>query len=61
MSRPTLSIATMAPAEVDLNRVQSLIKDSYDRYGKPRAEIEAEIQKRYQKPTPSVPPSPVVR
>jgi hypothetical protein len=55
---PAFSIATMPPAEVDLARVQSLIEQSYQRHGRPRDEIEAEIAARYQKPAPPVPPAP---
>lgn len=55
---PPFSISTLAPAEVDLKRVQMLIEQSYERYSRPRAEIEAEIAVRYQKPAPPVPPAP---
>lgn len=52
------SMATLPPQEIDPARVAALISDSYERYGKPREEIEAEIQARYQKPVPGVPPAP---
>jgi hypothetical protein len=55
---PPFSIGTLAPAEVDLARVQYLIEQSFQRHGRPRAEIEAEIARRYQKPAPPVPPAP---
>lgn len=55
---PPFSIATMAPAEPDMERVQMMVEQSYARHGRPRAEIEAEIQARYQKPAPPVPPMP---
>ncbi len=53
------SMSTLAPQEVDPSRVATLIEQSYAQYGKPREEIEAEIQARYQKPVPGVPPAPV--
>ncbi len=49
------SISTLPPAEIDLERVSRLIKQSYDRYAHPREEIEEEIRLRYQKPAPPVP------
>ena len=55
---PPFSIATLAPAEVDLARVQMMIEQSYAKHGRPRHEIEAEIQERYRKPAPPVPPMP---
>jgi len=55
---PPFSISTLAPAETDLARVQLLIEQSFQRHGRPRAEIEAEIAARYQKPAPPVPPAP---
>lgn len=58
---PPFSIATMAPAEVDLARVQLLIEQSYSRHGRVRAEVEEEIRLRYAKPAPPVPPAPLVR
>jgi hypothetical protein len=54
------SISTLPPAEVDFARVQMLIEQSYARHGRPRAEIEAEIAARYQKPAPPVPPAPAM-
>jgi hypothetical protein len=47
------SMATIAPKKPDLARIQMLIDQSYQKYGKPREEIEAEIMLRYQKPEPS--------
>lgn len=55
---PPFSIVTVAPKETDLARVQSLIDLSYLTYGRARGEIEAEIDVRYRKPTPPVPPAP---
>lgn len=46
------SMATMAPAEVDLARVQELVTASGLIYGRPRVEIEAEIAERYKKEEP---------
>ncbi len=43
------SMATMAPTKPNLQRVQRMITESYQKYGKPREEIEAEISARYQK------------
>ena len=57
---PPFSMETLAPAEADLARVAALIEQSYDRYGRPRAEIEEEIRIRYQKPVPPVPPAAAV-
>jgi hypothetical protein len=58
---PPFSVSTIAPTEVDLARVQTLIEQSNAKYGKPREEIEEEIRLRYQKPAPPVPPAPPVR
>lgn len=52
------SIATMPPHEADQTKVARMIAESYERWGRPRAEIEAEIQARYKKPVPPVPPPP---
>tara|TARA_B100000745_G_scaffold270362_1_gene197242 strand:- start:668 stop:3442 length:2775 start_codon:yes stop_codon:yes gene_type:complete len=46
------SAATVPPREVDHSRVQRLIEESYQKYGRPRAEVEAEIIQRYQKEEP---------
>lgn len=43
------SINTMPPPEVDTNVSMSLIKASLEAYGRPRAEIDAEISARYKK------------
>jgi hypothetical protein len=48
-TRP-FSLATLPPPEVDLARVQRLIQQSLATFGRPRAQVEAEIQQRYQKP-----------
>jgi hypothetical protein len=50
------SVATMPPPESDPNIAEQLIAWSSARYGRPRAEVEAEIQERYRKPTPPPPP-----
>lgn len=55
---PPFSISTIAPPKTDLERVQKLINMSMQKHGRPRAEIEAEISQRYQKPAPTVPPAP---
>ena len=55
---PPFSMTTMAPIEVDLARVALLKEQSYARYARDRAEIEADIHSRYQKPVPPVPPMP---
>jgi len=52
---PPFSIGTMKPHEPDLERVQMMIEQSYQRHGRPREEIEAEIQQRYQKPVAPTP------
>ena len=43
------SLATLPPAEIDYEKVERLKQASYARYGRPRAEVEAEISARYQK------------
>ncbi len=48
-TRP-FSLAAMPPPEVDYTRVPELIAHSMARYGRPRAEVEQEIEQRYQKP-----------
>ncbi len=50
------SASTMPPPESDKSKVARLIAESYAKYGRPREEIEADIQQRYQKPVPAVPP-----
>ena len=47
------SMNTLAPAEIDRSKVERLIEKSYARYGRPRAEIEAEIAERYKKEEPN--------
>ena len=55
-TRP-FSLSTLPPRETDHERVAKLIAVSDARYGKPRAEIEAEIHARYQKESvPAVSP-----
>ncbi len=44
------SMATHAPQDTDHARVARMIEMSYQKYGKPRAEVEADIAQRYQKP-----------
>ena len=46
------SISTQPPPESDPARVEQLIQLSLQKYGRPRAEIEAEIQERYKKEEP---------
>jgi hypothetical protein len=55
---PAFSVAASPPPASDPSRAGRLIHDSYQKYGRPRAEIEAEIAQRFQKPAPPVPPSP---
>lgn len=50
-TRP-FSMATIAPKPTDLAHVQTVINESYAKYGRPRQEIEAEIHERYQKQAP---------
>ncbi len=50
------SMHTVAPKDTDPNRVAALKAASLARYGRSRVEIEAEIQARYKKPVPPVPP-----
>jgi hypothetical protein len=54
------SMATLPPKPVEPARVAHMIEQSYARYGRAREEIEAEIQARYQKPVPGVPPAPAI-
>ncbi len=49
------SVKTMPPTVTDHTHVARMIEQSFLRYGRPRAEIEADIQARYHKPTPPVP------
>jgi hypothetical protein len=49
-TRP-FSMATIAPQQTDLARVQQMINVSYAKYGQPREEIETEIMARYEKPS----------
>lgn len=43
------SIKTLPPSETSSERVEALIEQSYERYGRDREEVEAEIQARYRK------------
>lgn len=47
-TRP-FSIQTFKPQDTDHDRVQRMIEMSYQKYGRPREEVEEEIAKRYQK------------
>ncbi len=49
---PPFSMNTLPPPEVESSRVPQLIANSLARYGRPRGEVEAEIQARYQKMQP---------
>jgi hypothetical protein len=50
------SLATMAPLPADFTRINDLKAASAARYGRPRAEIEAEIAARYAKEPLVLPP-----
>jgi len=52
------SVATMPPPASSRDKVVELMEQSYATYGRPRAEVEAEISQRYQKPIAQVPPAP---
>ncbi len=52
------SMNTFAPLPVDYARVASLITASAARYGRPRAQVESEIQARYMKEPVTLPPLP---
>jgi len=54
-TRP-FSLAAMAPPEVSLERVQQIMLASQKKYARPRAQVEADIAARYQKPTPPADP-----
>ena len=54
---PAFSVAASPPPLSDPAKAAQLIQASYQTYGRPRAEIEAEIAQRYQKPAPPVPPA----
>jgi len=47
---PAFSVATSKPPETDPSIIQGIIEQSYATYGRPREEIESEINARYQKP-----------
>jgi hypothetical protein len=49
------SVATMPMPDLDFSRVEPLIAHSLARFGRARADIEVEIQARYQK-KPATPP-----
>lgn len=55
------SIATMPPPKSDFDTAKRIMEESYRKYGRPRAEVETEIQQRYQRPVPPVPPAPPVQ
>lgn len=57
---PAFSVAALPPPVSDSSRAGQLIHDSYQKYGKPRNEIEAEIAQRHQKPAPPVPRAPTM-
>lgn len=46
-TRP-FSLAAMPPPEIDLSKTKRIIEQSLAKYGRPRAEVEEEIQQRYQ-------------
>ena len=50
-ARP-FTIQTMTPAPCDYSRIDELKELSYQRYGKPREEVEAEIRERYKEKEP---------
>jgi hypothetical protein len=52
------SVAMRPPIQSDPTRAAQLIEYSLSKYGRPRAEVEAEIAQRYQK-RPAQPPAPV--
>lgn len=58
---PAFSVATLPPPESDMSRVAEVLQASQARYARPRMEVEAEIQARYQKPTPPTVSTPPVR
>jgi len=51
------SMQTIPPSESDPMRAAQLIEESYQKYGRPRDEIEREIQERYKKEAPPSVPS----
>jgi len=53
---PAFSVAAMPPPTSDRTKGTRLIAESYIRYGRSRAVIEAEIAERYRKPPPPPPP-----
>ncbi len=52
--KPTspFNIQTNAPAPTDMGQVEMLRQGSYQRFGRPRAEVEAEVMERFRKPEP---------
>lgn len=52
------SVSLMPPPEFSVDRIEHIINLSYERYGRPLAEVEEEIRQRYQKPVPTMPPLP---
>jgi hypothetical protein len=43
------NIQTMAPHPADMGQVEMLRQESYNRFGRPRAEVEAEVMQRFKK------------
>lgn len=54
------SAAMMPPPESSRENVVRLIEQSYAQYGRSREEVESEINARYRRPVPPVPPSPLL-
>lgn len=52
------SIETVMPPQTDAVHASEIMNRSYEQFGRPRDEVEAEIQQRYQRPAPPVPPAP---
>jgi len=50
------NMQTIAPAPVDFAKVEQLKQLSYERFGRAREEVEAEIAQKYAKPAPPVDP-----
>ena len=55
---PAFSVATLPPPASDMGKVARIMAESQARYGRPRMEVELEITRRYEKPTPTRPPLP---
>jgi hypothetical protein len=52
---PPFSVSTLPLMETDRAKVERLIEESYERYGRPREEVDDEIARRYQR-QPIAPP-----